>query len=246
MKRKLKIFLVTMCLLTLISVKGIEASEIPKYINDNNVTLTQKEYDFVNEFFGSDYFEKMTQDDYEFIEDLHIETTNVEIKNIYDYSNGLSRTTSHATANKKISIAKSCTSICTIITNVTWYSNPTVRSYDVLGARFVNTELASDTITTKLTSSSGTTSHTNVKYTSNGFGVSVKLPTGVTDISLTQKFYVNTGGYVYASYQHAITSVSLSTSTLYTIGNGGYGGVFNFYGAAVGCYDQMGGVYITT
>lgn len=244
MKKKGIILLVMFALI--IFTNNVYAYEEKVYVNDNGVSLTQKEYDFVEAFYGSDFFEKMTIEEYEWIEDLNINSNEVEIQTTYDYSASLNRTTSHATANKKITIAKSCSTICTIITNVTWYSNPVVRSYDVIGARFVNTSLASDTITTKLYSSGSTITSTNIKTTSNGFGVSIKLPASVTDIRVEQKFYVNTGGYVYASYQHAITSVSLSTSTLYTISNGGYGGVFNFYGAAVGCYDQMGGVYITT
>lgn len=244
MKKKGIILLVMFALI--IFTTNVYAFEEKEYVNDNGVSLTQKEYDFVEVFYGSNFFEKMTIEEYEWIEDLNINNNEVEIQTTYDYSTSMNRTTSHATANKKITIAKSCSTICTIITNVTWYSNPVVRSYDVIGARFVNTSLASDTITTKLYSSGSTITSTNIKTTSNGFGVSIKLPASVTDIRLEQKFYVNTGGYVYASYQHAITSVSLSTSTLYTIGNGGYGGVFNFYGAAVGCYDQMGGIYITT
>lgn len=245
MKEKRIFYLLIFCI-TFILGNNAYAKEIESYTNKNGVTLTKKEYEFVLEFYGLEHYERMTQDDYEWLEDLNINTNDVEIQTIYDYENGISRTTSHATSNKKISIAKSCSSICTIITNVTWYSNPTVRSYDVLGARLVNTTLANDSITTKLYSSAGTITSSSIKYSGSGFGVSIKLPSGATDISLDQKFYVNTGGYVYASYQHAITTVTLNTSLLYTIGNGGYGGVFNFYGAAVGCYDQMGGVYITT
>ena len=246
MSKKILLFLCGVFGALLITSSNVYATENLYYVNKNGVTLTQKEYDFIMDFYGVERYENMTQEDYEWIEELNINTTDVVIETIYDYENNLSRTTSHATSNKKISIAKSCSSICTIITSVTWYTNPAVRSYDVIGARFVNTELANDSITTKLYSSAGTITSSNIKTTSNGFGVSIKLPSGATGISLDQKFYVNTGGYVYASYQHAITTVSLSTSLLYTIGNGGYGGVFNFYGDALGCYDQMGGVYITT
>lgn len=245
MKKKSKLFLLLLIgILLFPNIEG-KAEEERKYENDNGVILTQKEYDFINEFYGSNFFKKMTTEDYEWIQDLNINTTNVEIQTVYENNNN-SRTTLHQTSNKRITIAKSCTTICTIMTNVTWLNNPVVRSYDVIGARFVNTELASDVVTTKMYSSSGTKSSSNVKYTATGLGVSIKLDSGVTDISLDQKFYVNTGGYVYASYQHAITTVTLDTSTSYLINSSGYGGVFSFYGDAVGCYDQMAGVYITT
>lgn len=246
MKHKKKFILLILTLIIFIFHMSVDALESDSYVNQNGVILTQKEYDFVKEFYGENYFEKMTMDDYEWIQDLNVNTREVEIQTLYDYGNGLTRTTFHETSNKKITIAKTCSSICTIITSVIWYTNPAVRSYDVIGARFVNTELASESITTKVTSSSGTTSWSNIKNTGNGIGVSVKLPSGDTNISLSQKFYVYPGGYVFASYQHAIKNVTLATSLSYYITSGGYGGVFNFYGDAVGCYDQMGGVYITT
>ena len=56
--------------------------------------------------------------------------------------------------------------------------------------------------------------------------------------------YVNSNGVYYSSYQHAIQNVSLETSKSYTIGFGGYGGVFFFNGNAVGKYDSMAGVNV--
>ena len=94
-------------------------------------------------------------------------------------------------------------------------------------------------ITTKVTSNEGTEYFSNLKTLSSGFGVSVQLPSG-TGISIEQKYVVSKGGSVYASYQHAQSSISLTNSKLYTISSSGYGGVFNFYGNASGIYDQMG------
>ena len=130
-----------------------------------------------------------------------------------------------------------------IVVKCQWLVNPKIRSYDVIGARFSGTDLVSDSIVTKVTSNSGTEYFSNLKRTSNGIGVSVQLPIA-NNLSIEQKFTVGSSGIVYASYQHAIENVLLATSKLYTINSQGFGGVFQFYGGAVGKYDEMNGVYI--
>ena len=58
----------------------------------------------------------------------------------------------------------------------------------------------------------------------------------------TQEYDVKGTGILYASYQHAMSTISLPSSKCYTVNFGGYGGVFDFYGNAYGVYDQMAGV----
>lgn len=221
--------------------KNVSAQSNSYYENNNGVIVTEKEYQFINDFYGSDYFKSMKQEDYIWLKDLNINENKVEIKTFYDM-NSLSRGTSHTTASKKLTIAKSCSTNCSIIVKCQWLKNPVVRSYDVIGARLSGTEVISS-ITTKVTSNEGTEYFSNLKTLSSGFGVSVQLPSG-TGISIEQKYVVSKGGSVYASYQHAQSSISLTNSKLYTISSSGYGGVFNFYGNASGIYDQMGGVNI--
>ena len=189
----------------------------------------------------------MTQEDYEWLDDLDINNNDVQIKTIYsnDLGNSISRGTFHSTNSKQLSIAKSCNSICTIITNLKWLTNPTIRSYDLIGARFVNTNLANDSITTKVSSSNGIEYFSNNKYFAKGLGTSVKLPSGAKNLIIQQKFFVNPSGTVYASYQHSTSNISLQTSLNYTVGVGGYGNVFLFHSDAVGKFDQMNGVDIT-
>ena len=100
MKKKIIKTLMNIVVILLIINSKVYATEVVEYTNENGVVLTQKEYDFVNIFYGEKYFEKMTIDDYEWIKDLNINTNEVEIQTIYDYGNNLSRTTSHATSNK--------------------------------------------------------------------------------------------------------------------------------------------------
>ena len=186
----------------------------------------------------------MTKSDYEWLKELNINISDVEIKSSLDYPI-MPLSTSHSTSSKKITIAKSCSTNCTIITSVTWLTSPKIRSYDVIGARFSGTSLVGSSITTKVSSSGGSVDSSNIKELSNGFGASVKLPTS-NNITIQQKFIVKSGGIVFASYQHATKDISLSTSKLYSIASNGLGGVFSFYSSALDIYDGMQGVYITT
>lgn len=215
------------------------------YINDNGVELSEEEYKIIFESYGEEYIKNMTQDDYSWFDDLFVSENKIEINTYYNVENS-SRATSHSTSSKKITIVKSCsTAKCTMITTTQWLSNPVIRSYDVIGARFDETSLYSNSITTRVISTNGVEYFDNLKQYSTGFGVSVKLPDNASNIVVDQKFYVNPDGIVFASYQHATKDISLAISKLYTLGVNGYGNVFNFYGAALSVFDKMGGVNIT-
>lgn len=243
MQFKSKLFLLVILGMLFLGNTKVFALTNDIYVNQNGVSVTKKELDFINEFYGKDYFYNMTQEDYNWIQDLNINTSNVEIKSTYDFNN-ITRGTSFANVNKKITIAKSCTAICTIMVKATWITSPPVRSFDVIGARLHNTSFASQTVSTKVSSSAGTEYFDNTVWHSNGIGTSVKLPNSGVSISIEQKFYTMTGGRVYASYQHATKNVTLLTSQSYLINSSGYGNVFSFYGDAVGVYDAMNGVDI--
>lgn len=216
------------------------------YRNNNSVEFTEKEYNYFYEIYGIEYIDNMTQEEYNWYSDLNINNNELEMSTYYDVPVSVMDNTSHATASKKITLTKSCsTAKCTIMTNVKWLVNPVIRSYDVIGVRFDGVSLSESTISTQVKSSAGTSSFDNLKLYTNGFGVSVKLPSDATNIIIDQKFYTTTSGRIYASYQHVTSNVTLATSKLYTISSSGYGGVFNFYGAALDKYDGMGGVNIS-
>ncbi len=246
MKKRILFFL-SLCCLFVPGSRTVYALNKPiSYINKNNVELTEKEFRFVNDFYGPDFFTNMTQDDYNWIADLDVNNRTVKIESGDSYiSSGLLRGPSYSTKSKKLSIARTCSNnVCTVITNLTWLTNPNVRSYDLIGVRFHNTGLNNNTITTRLNSSNGTEYSSNNRVPTNGVGTSVKLPSGATNISIQQKIYTKSGGTVYASYQHAVKDITLSTSYNYTIGFGGYGNVFLFYSGAGDYFDGMGGVNI--
>lgn len=241
MIKKLLLFIF---ILTLTPTTFVFAMDSEYITNPNGVTVTEEEKNFIDEFYGENYFYSMTEDDYLWIEALDVNNRDVEIQTFYDIPEYSLASNYHQTSYKKLTIARSCSTICTMVVNTTWLVNPTVRSYDVIGARFSKTSLASDSIVTRVISSNGTEYFSNTKVYSNGFGTSVKLPSSGSNISVEQLFYVNLDGTVYASYQHSIKSISLYTSTLYVISSSGYGSVFSFYGDAVNCFDEMNGVNI--
>lgn len=238
---KKKILLLLLCIMALPATTVFADSSDEYITNSNNVTVTRKEYDFIKQYYNEEFFNNMTLEDYKWLEKLNINDSEVEIVSI---NQPIIRGSLHSTSNKKLTIAKSCANICTIYVNATWLTNPSNRSFDVIGARYMNTSLAMDTIDTKVYSSVGTEYFSNTKKYSNGHGTSVKLPESATNIIIEQRFYVTTGGHLFASYQHSIKEITLATSISYTISSSGYGNVFNFYGDAVGSFDQMSGVDI--
>lgn len=248
---KLKLVSLLFISIILFGILDVSAQEKNKiFVNNKGVEVTEKELNFINEFYGINYFENMSIEDYEWIKDLNINNRNIELKSIYLYEPKLftnhkvsARDTTHKTASKKLSIARSCDSNCLVITQLTWLVNPIIKSYDLIGARFSNTSLSENTITTLIKSNNGTSYSYDTRLNNNGFGTTLKLPTS-SNIIVQQKFYTNLGGNIFASYQHATKNISIDTSYKYTIRGDGYGKVFSFYGNAVGVYDGMAGVDI--
>ena len=126
-----------------------------------------------------------------------------------------------------------------------WKGDPTIKSYDVIGALLYNNVNLVGEPYTYLKYSGGTLSYGDEYYVGGGFGTSVKLRASSTLMRIWQTYDVSGSGTVYASYQHATSNITKATSQLYTVGFGGYGGVFHFYGNAYGVFDQMGGVNTT-
>ena len=120
---------------------NVDAESNNLYINNNGINVTKNEYNFICDFYGKDYFNKMTKEDYKWISDLNINNNSIYFG---EYSLGANRamanSSSHETNSKKLNIAKSCDNAkCTVITRLVWKVNPVARSYDVIGARFEGT-----------------------------------------------------------------------------------------------------------
>lgn len=234
-------------ILIILSVESVFAKEDSTYQNKNGVIVSEKEYQFINDFYGDEYFSNMTLDQYKWIEDLNIDTSEVEVKEVKneDGNSIMPLLESFNDIDKKIKIVKSCSADCIIVLKNQFLSNPTIRSYDVIGARLSGTSLINNSIETKISSSGGTVNSNELVLSNNGFGVSVKLPSSGTNIVVEQKFRVQRKGKVFGSYQHAKKNTSLENSKMYSINSLGYGSVFLFYGSVAGVYDGMHGVDIS-
>ena len=213
------------------------------YTNNNGVSLTEKEYNYIIDFYGDDYPSKMTAEDYNWIQKMDVNNRDYKIEKYYD-NDTTTRSSYHQTSSKYLAISSACGNTCAVTIKLQWLKNPNVRSYDVIGARFVNTSLISGSASTKVSSSAGTSYYSNYQYFSNGFGNSVKLPSDVTSIVVQQTFDVQNSGTVYGSYQHATGYISLEQSKKYSIDLNGSGNVFLFNSSVDDYFDQMGGVWI--
>lgn len=243
MKKYSKILvLLILCLTCLFGQKDVSAKETNiVYTNSNDVSFTQEEYDFFTKMYWDGYQNDMTQDDYNEFVSKDFLNAEFDSKTVYDAPK--TRGTYFSSNYKSIKISKMCSDNCRISVVVTWLVNPNIRSFDVIGAYLSGTTLQS-TPGTRVVSSTQTKVALNIKKQEHGFGTSVLLPDTGDSVKLNQDFYVAKGGYVYASYQHAVRNATLTTSQKFNISGVGFGGVFSFYDEAYDVYDDMPGVDI--
>lgn len=210
--------------------------------------MTKQQVDFFKEFYYEEYPETVTTSEFNRLLTKDFFSKRINKTTVDDSSNS-AKSGSHETQSKYLSMATTCDSYeCMIGISCRWKKQPAITSWDVIGVLMAGTtgQVAGDTdddILVRLYYSGGTNYIYDIKHSNQGFGSSVKLPPNSTSAITTSMTYFADGtGYIYGSYQHAIYNITLATSHLYTIGINGYGGVFNFYGAADDRYDQMGGV----
>ena len=236
-----KIIIFSLLTIILLSNKNVQAQS--NYTNKNGVVFTPEEYNFISEMYWDGYQELMTKQDFKEIKDSDVMNGEIEVKEVKLYDDILTRGTQIIDASRNLKIFKSCSSNCLISVTLNWLNNPTVRSYDVIGAYITNTSFVNSP-TTMVSSNSSAITISDLTKTSNGIRSSFKLPSG-SNITINQTFRVNKGGHVYASYQHAKSTSTLSKSKNYTFSNLGYGRVFNFNGSSRNIYDAMNGVDIS-
>ena len=137
-----------------------------------------------------------------------------------------------------------------------WKYMPTVRSYDVIGMRFNNVAMYTDSQDgLQIFKQVGSDHYENLSYApdgantsiqKNGFGVSMNLVNNDIDsleLNITAIGMVSgSNPQVWASYQHAARNVTQAQSKNYTISAAGYGGVINFNPSVEIYYDGMYGV----
>lgn len=231
--------------------KNVFALEEPYYTTPNGIELTQEEYTFLTTFYDSRYVDIMTKDQYDqFVAD-DLVSRKVTIVKYEDPGLALlspsigSRSDTHSTPAKTVQIGKVCLpSYCIMSLLNTWHGSPATRSWDNIGAYLSNVTYLGHNFTF-VGSDQGSVYYTNLNTATNGVGNSVKLPDNGDSLVINMSFKVSRGGTVFGSYQHAMSSTTLPVSQNYTFDIGGYGGVFDYYGNAIGVYDGMNGVDIT-
>lgn len=233
-----------MCLLAIISIKNVDAKEIV-YTNDHGIELDKYEYKFFKDVYGSTYLQYLDEDTYNDFSDIDFEHPNVETESYIEPSFtpvNNQRGTYYSTPVKSINISKVCGALCRVITSVTWFYEPSVKSYDVIGA-YLAGPTRTGTPATAVHSTLSTDFAVTTKYDTDGFGAVVEIPQG-DDVVLTQNFTYSGTGTIYSSYQHAMSTSSLAIAQMFNISPVGFGGVFGFYGDAYDIYDEMNGVDI--
>lgn len=229
---------------------NVYAKDNVYYTTNNGIELTEEEYKFLTKFYGTPYVDIMTRDQYnEFVEDdlLH---SDLRIKKVTPQTTALvnpgnmQRGTYNYEAGRTIQIGAACLPTkCIMSLLTTWDIDPAITSWDDIGAWLDTTTLKSYSHT--YLSTSNTTSYfTNWKVESDGIGNTVFLPEDGTNMIINMAFTVSRGGTVYGSYQHAMEDTTFSASQSYTLDFAGYANVHLFSGAAIGVYDEVGGVDI--
>ncbi len=248
MFKLVRLSLILICSLFVINVLSINVhADDVYYTNKNGVGMTEEQYNFLGELYFDGYQEIITQDKFNKYLSMGLYGKKVYKKEIEDFESSVEspKALIHETTAKKLTLAYSCNDrFCGMVTGLQWKGFPKVLSYDVIGSYLYGNLTRLTTPNTFLYWSGEAVEFTDRVYNGNGYGCTVLLPKSSVNMRIVQDIdlEVKGDGTFYSSYQHATKRITLETSKKYTTGFGGYGGVFFFYGSAVGVYDQMGGV----
>ena len=245
-----KYVLIIIIMVTVLIGKNIYAEEF-FYTNRQGVSFTKEQYDFFKTTFHEGFQEIVTQEMIDKLAGVDLSTIEVQkvgICPMTDY-NASKRVNPRRDDNlfidtyaKSLEMSNLCfAGDCYVFATVEWHGEPTVKSLDLLGVYLTGTVTRESTPMTMISSSEGCDGEETVKYTSSGFGAVVQLIDG-DDIFIDQSFRYSGTGTIFYSYQHAMSTISLSDAQLFNTALIGYGSVFDFYGNAVGVYDEMPGV----
>ena len=241
MKKVLTIFIT---MLSMIIYTNVYAEEY-YYQNNNGVSFTKEEFEFLNSFYFEGYPEYMTLNDYEEFTKSNIMNGKIQIASSNNLNNYMPLVdVSYPTNKKTLKLSSSCSgTICSMAITLTWTQNPNVRSYDLIGSLVENTNITSRS-GAKLYYSGENILPVEQKTQTNAISSTYKLTDSGSNIIVIENYNVNNSGKVIASYQHATQNISLATSRNYNFSTNGYGAVFAFYSGAGNYYDGMLGVYL--
>ena len=225
---------------------NVRADEV-YYTNSHGVSLTEEQYNFLTELHFDGYQEYITEATHNKYLSMGLYDEKVTKKVIEDFDdtgNSLNGTL-HETTAKRLELAYACGgNRCTMATTAEWKGTPRIISYDVIGSYLYGNLTRLSTPITYLYWSGNTIEFTDRVYSGNGYTALLQNSSVNMIVAQDVDIRVDGSGTFYSSYQHATKRITLETSKKYTTGFGGYGGVFFFYGSAVGVYDQMAGVNV--
>lgn len=227
-------------LLLFIGITTINAKSIQNYYN---LEIEENYYNELCEIYGENYVYFLTKDEFNLIKNNDL--SKVEKVIFSDNLPNLSRTLVTHTTNYKTLYLINNNGVITV--QLKWKKDPVIRSHDVMGVRFQGVTLNSNVYFKQDYLENGvnkTNTSSTLKKFDNGLGVSFLL-SDKTDLESYMTFSIKGTGKVYATYQHAASTVSLSDSTNYTISATGLGSVLQFANNIGNNYDRMNGVNIS-
>ena len=244
MKKAVKYFAAFLFVITIFMGQEVYAKEV-YYTNSKGVSFTKEQYDFYTYLTHDGFQEYVTQDMLDEIAGADL--SKIKVKKVGICPNPQRRDDNLyvITSAKSLEMSNYCYSgHCSIYSEVEWFGDPTVKSYDLYGSYFDGTINRLDPPLIFVTSTDWADDEETIKYENDGFGAVVQVPQTGNDIFLDMVYSYSGTGTVFVSYQPAMSPITLANAQLFNIDLIGYGGVFDFYGAAVGVYDQMPGVHM--
>lgn len=234
-KWKLLLFIIV-CLLFTNNVKAEEYY----YTNSSGVNFTKEQYDFYTYLAHDGYQEVVTQKMLEEIDWNHLENVRVRKTSLCPTRDDNAFITTSA---KSLTMGYYCSSThCRVMAELEWLVEPNIKSYDLMGA-YIDGPTRLTTPTTAVFTPNTISEEETIKYDTDGYGSVILLP-DEEEIIIDQSFLFEGTGTIFISYQHAMSNTTLANSQLFNIGLIGAGSVFDFYGAAIGVYDEMPGVHM--
>ena len=224
------------------------------YTNHLGVEFTREQYDFYTyvmhdgfqEFVTQDLLDEIANED---IESLEIEKVSlcpnpIQQGNMGNIANPQDDNTYVSTSAKALEMTKACNSLnfCRVYANVEWFGEPNQKSYDVMGA-YLDGPTVIGTPVVIVSTEDDFAGPDVIKYETDGFGAVAPVIDG-DNLEFDMTFPYSGTGTIFISYQHAMSYITLANAQLFNIDLVGYGNVFDFYGAAIGVYDEMPGVYM--
>lgn len=246
-KRILSVMVIT---ISLCAIGNVYADETAYYTTTNGIELTEFQYNTLVKILSAERVSRLNENDYNV---LHVDRM---VPGEYSFkteefiipeettSGDITPYAYHETPAKKLTLSRACDNgVCAIGVTTYWKSTPKVTSYDVIGVRFDNTSFNKEVVGCYyVENNSGTTSMSKTIKSNNGAACIKKISSGIDYMTLDIDLNYKSNGIAFASYQHAVSSVTLSQASNFSFDGTGYGSVFLWPMSIRTKYDQMAGV----